>query len=49
MATIVEPAGGSDTPLELTSGLLLGIPLHCEINNLFSEDLIRIRVITINS
>ena len=44
MATIVEPAGGSDTPLELTSGLLLGIPMHCEITNLLSQDLIRVRV-----
>lgn len=41
-ATIIEPTGESDTALKFTAGLLLGIPLDAEINNL--EDTTHVRI-----
>ncbi len=43
-ATIIEPTGESDTALKFTAGLLLGIPLDAEINNLEDTSHVRIMV-----
>ena len=43
-ATIIEPTGESDNPMKFTAGLLLGIDLDCEIQNLVDTANVRVRV-----
>ena len=43
-ATVIEPTGDSDTPLEFTTGLLLGIQFDCLLQNLTDRNHVRIRV-----
>ena len=45
-AVIHQPAGGSETALKFLAGLVLGIPLDCEVNNITNTDLLRICVFT---
>jgi len=41
-AAIIEPTGESDTPLKFTAGLILGIPIDCELHDL--EDMRHVRI-----
>ncbi|GAB6020124.1 hypothetical protein CHUAL_002853 [Chamberlinius hualienensis] len=43
-ATIYEPTGESDTPLKFTSGLVLGVNLDAEIENVEDLKTVRIKV-----
>lgn len=45
-AVIHEPAGGSETPLKCTAGLVLGIPMDCEISNVPDISALRICILT---
>ena len=41
---IYEPSGDSDNPLKFTAGLILGVPLDCEVSNITNMSALRIRV-----
>eukprot|EP00090_Calanus_glacialis_P002411 TRINITY_DN11803_c0_g1_i1.p1 TRINITY_DN11803_c0_g1~~TRINITY_DN11803_c0_g1_i1.p1 ORF type:complete len:952 (-),score=245.87 TRINITY_DN11803_c0_g1_i1:99-2909(-) len=45
-ATIHEPTGGQETPLKYMAGLVLGIPMDCEVHNITNTDLLRICIFT---
>ena len=45
-AVIHQPAGGSETALKYLAGLVLGIPMDCEVSNIHNTDLLRICIFT---
>jgi len=45
-AVIHEPTGGQETPLKYMAGLVLGIPMDCEVHNITNTDLLRICIFT---
>ena len=45
-AVVHEPAGGQETPLKCMAGLVLGIPLDCEVHNIADPALLRICIFT---
>jgi len=45
-AVIHEPAGGQETPMKYMAGLVLSIPMDCEVHNINNTDLLRICIFT---
>lgn len=45
-ATIHEPTGGQETPLKYMAGLVLGIPMDCEVHNVVDTNKLRICIFT---
>lgn len=45
-AIIHEPTGGQETPLKYMAGLVLSIPMDCEVHNISNTDLLRICIFT---
>jgi len=45
-AIINEPTGGSETPMKYMAGLVLGIPMDCQVYNITDTDLLRICIFT---
>ncbi|CAG0888864.1 unnamed protein product [Darwinula stevensoni] len=44
VATIYEPSGEAEVPLKFTAGLILGVPLDCEVSNVTEVGALRICV-----
>jgi len=45
-AVIHEPTGGQETPLKYMAGLVLGIPMDCEVHNITNTHTLRICIFT---
>ena len=45
-AIVYEPAGSNDTPLKYTAGLVLAVPVDCDLINIRDISLVRVAIRT---
>ena len=45
-ATIYEPSGNNETPLKYTAGMILAVPVDCELFNVKNHHQVRIAILT---
>ena len=45
-ATIYEPTGNNETPLKYTAGMILAVPVDCELFNVKNHNQVRIAILT---